>query len=114
MWGLGETYRDGDWDSPDVTAVVALFASNAELVDGFLARSPLARFLLQMRHLILNRNTKSGSKRNISAHYDLGNSFYERWLDRGMTYSSRFLRRATMISARRRIANIGSLPMRWV
>lgn len=86
--GLGETYRDGDWDSPDVTAVVALFASNAELVDGFLARSPLARFLLQVRHLILNRNTKSGSKRNISAHYDLGNSFYERWLDRGMTYSS--------------------------
>jgi cyclopropane-fatty-acyl-phospholipid synthase len=86
--GLGETYRDGDWDSPDVTAVVALFASNTELVDGFLERSPLARFLLQLRHLILNRNTKSGSKRNISAHYDLGNSFYERWLDRGMTYSS--------------------------
>lgn len=86
--GLGETYRDGVWDSPDVTAVVAVFAANPELVDNFLARSPLARIALQIRHLVLNRNTKSGSRRNISAHYDLGNRFYETWLDRGMTYSS--------------------------
>ncbi|MFY8115362.1 MAG: class I SAM-dependent methyltransferase [Rhabdaerophilum sp.] len=86
--GLGETYRDGDWDSPDVTSVVALFASNAYLVENFLARSPVARFALRIRHLVVNRNTKTGSKRNISAHYDLGNRFYSSWLDRGMTYSS--------------------------
>jgi len=85
--GLGESYSDGDWDSPDVTAVVALFAANDALVEDFLKRSPVARLFLQIRHF-LNRNTKSGSKRNISRHYDLGNTFYQAWLDRGMTYSS--------------------------
>jgi len=86
--GLGETYRDGDWDSPDVTAVVALFATNVDIVENFLARAPVTRLALRLRHLVLNRNTKAGSKRNISAHYDLGNRFYSSWLDRGMTYSA--------------------------
>ena len=85
---LGETYADGDWESPDVTGVVAVFAANPDLVDDFLARSPLLRLALRLRHLFVNRNTKRGSRRNIAAHYDLGNRFYERWLDRGMTYSS--------------------------
>jgi cyclopropane-fatty-acyl-phospholipid synthase len=85
--GLGDSYGDGDWDSPDVTEVIRLFASNEDLTSNFLARSPVARIAFQLRHL-LNLNTKSGSKRNISAHYDLGNAFYSQWLDRSMTYSS--------------------------
>lgn len=86
--GLGETYRDGDWESPDITAVVALFAVNVAMTQGYLERSPLTRLALQLRHLIVNRNTRAGSRRNISAHYDLGNAFYSAWLDRSMTYSS--------------------------
>ena len=85
--GLGDSYGDGDWDSPDITAVVKIFAVNEDLTANFLARSPLARLAFQFRHF-LNRNTKSGSKRNISAHYDLGNRFYAEWLDRSMTYSA--------------------------
>lgn len=85
--GLGDSYGDGDWDSPDVTEVVKLFAINEDLTANFLARSPIARLAFQLRHF-LNRNTKSGSQRNISAHYDLGNTFYSEWLDRSMTYSS--------------------------
>lgn len=85
--GLGDSYGDGDWDSPDVTEVVKLFAINEDLTANFLARSPVARLAFQLRHF-LNRNTKSGSQRNISAHYDLGNAFYSEWLDRSMTYSS--------------------------
>ncbi|MGL5446625.1 MAG: class I SAM-dependent methyltransferase [Rhabdaerophilum sp.] len=85
--GLGDSYGDGDWDSPDITEVVKLFASNEDLTANFLARSPVARLAFQLRHF-LNRNTKTGSQRNISAHYDLGNAFYSEWLDRSMTYSS--------------------------
>jgi cyclopropane-fatty-acyl-phospholipid synthase len=85
--GLGDSYGDGDWDSPDVTEVVKLFAINEDLTANFLARSPVARLAFQLRHF-LNRNTKSGSQRNISAHYDLGNAFYSEWLDRSMTYSA--------------------------
>jgi cyclopropane-fatty-acyl-phospholipid synthase len=85
--GLGDSYGDGDWDSPDVTEVVKLFAINEDLTANFLARSPIARLAFQLRHF-LNRNTKSGSQRNISAHYDLGNTFYSEWLDRSMTYSA--------------------------
>lgn len=85
--GLGDSYGDGDWDSPDVTEVVKLFAINEDLTANFLARSPVARLAFQLRHF-LNRNTKTGSQRNISAHYDLGNAFYSAWLDRSMTYSS--------------------------
>lgn len=85
--GLGDSYGDGDWDSPDVTEVVKLFAINEDLTANFLARSPVARLAFQLRHF-LNRNTKTGSQRNISAHYDLGNAFYSEWLDRSMTYSA--------------------------
>jgi cyclopropane-fatty-acyl-phospholipid synthase len=85
--GLGEGYFMGLWDTPDVTAVVSLFAQNVNLVSDFLVRSPIARVMLQVKHFF-NRNTKSGSKRNISAHYDLGNAFYAEWLDHSMTYSS--------------------------
>lgn len=82
-----EGYVDGAWSSPDVTAVLELFARNSDIIDRHLSASRLVRLGFQLKHW-LNRNSRAGSKRNISAHYDLGNAFYSRWLDPGMTYSS--------------------------
>ncbi len=85
--GLAEAYRKGEWSTPDLTAVMLLGIEN-ELAwkKGLIAAKPL-RLLLRIFHLI-NDNTEKGSKRNISFHYDLGNSFYASWLDSNMVYSS--------------------------
>lgn len=85
---VAESYMDGDWDSPDVGAFLELFLANKHVGDRFSngARG-LFRLFERFRHW-LNRNTKDGSRRNISAHYDLGNDFYKEWLDPTMTYSS--------------------------
>lgn len=83
-----ETYMDGDWDSPDIGAFLELFLVNQHVGGKFAngARG-LLRVIEKFRHW-MNANTKRGSKRNISAHYDLGNEFYKAWLDPTMTYSS--------------------------
>lgn len=85
--GVGEAYTAGYWSSPDVTTFLELFCVNREATLEALKGRPIMRFLLSLRHW-LNANTKRGSKRNISAHYDLGNQFYREWLDETMTYSS--------------------------
>ncbi len=86
--GAGEAYIHGYWRSPDLTAVVRLFASNLELMDsmeGGFAR--LGRPVIKALHW-LNRNTRSGSQKNIAAHYDLGNQLFEEFLDPTMMYSA--------------------------
>ncbi len=85
--GFAEAYLRGEWDSPDLTAFIELFARNRALIETLLPNRPLVRIWQVFRHF-LNRNTRNGAKRNIHAHYDLGNRFYEAWLDRTMTYSS--------------------------
>lgn len=85
--GIHESYIDGQWTSPDVTAFLELFCVNHEILEADLLASAPVRWFLKLRHW-LNRNTRSGSKRNIAAHYDLGNAFYGAWLDPSMTYSS--------------------------
>jgi cyclopropane-fatty-acyl-phospholipid synthase len=85
--GVGEAFMAGYWSSPDVTTFLELFCINQESTLRALQGRPFTRFLLSIRHW-LNANTRSGSKRNISAHYDLGNAFYREWLDPSMTYSS--------------------------
>ncbi|MFB2602337.1 class I SAM-dependent methyltransferase [Rhizobium phaseoli] len=86
--GVAETYMDGDWDSPDITAFLELFLVNGEAVHRYAhGKSGVGRLVERVRHW-MNANTKAGSKRNISAHYDLGNDFYRQWLDPSMTYSS--------------------------
>ena len=86
--GAGESYMDGQWSSPDLAALLSLAALNFEsmkLTDGPLHRiTQLPRTLLHRSR----RNTVSGSRRNIAAHYDLGNDFYRLFLDETMTYSS--------------------------
>ena len=85
--GVGESYMDGDWESPDVTAFLELFVANETLGYQIVRANHLFRFVNNLRHW-LNRNTRTKAKKNISAHYDLGNEFYARWLDQSMTYSS--------------------------
>ena len=85
--GMAEAYLQGEWDSPELTAVTELFSANHALITSMLANRPLARLRQLFAHW-LNRNTRKGSKRNIEAHYDLGNNFYAAWLDETMTYSA--------------------------
>jgi cyclopropane-fatty-acyl-phospholipid synthase len=86
--GAGEAYIHGYWSTPDLTAVIRVFVSNLQVLDameGGLAR--LGRPLIQGLHW-LNRNTRKGSRKNIAAHYDLGNELFEQFLDPTMMYSA--------------------------
>jgi len=85
--GVGEAFMAGYWTSSDVTTFLELFCINREATMDTLRGKPLMRLALGLQHW-LNRNSRKGSKRNISAHYDLGNAFYREWLDPSMTYSS--------------------------
>ena len=85
--GLAFSYRDGDWSSSNLTALLAFgLANEASLGQVTAARGP-ARWLARFLHRA-NANTRRGSRHNISAHYDLGNRFYGLWLDDTWTYSS--------------------------
>jgi cyclopropane-fatty-acyl-phospholipid synthase len=85
--GAGEAYGAGWWDSPDPVAVVRIFARNQEALSGL--DSGLAKLALPMLKLFhaRRRNTRSGARRNIAAHYDLSNDFFGLWLDPTMSYS---------------------------
>ena len=84
--GFAEAYIAGEWSSPDLVALLKLACNNSALTEPLKAlRGP--RLWLRLRHA-MNRNTRRGSRRNIAAHYDLGNEFYQQWLDPGMTYSA--------------------------
>ena len=85
--GFARGYLAGDWDTPDLVALLLGFAAN---YDGLARRLPGLGLVGQAQALLhrRNRNTRAGSRRNILAHYDLGNAFYGAWLDGSMTYSS--------------------------
>jgi cyclopropane-fatty-acyl-phospholipid synthase len=85
--GFAEGYMAGEWETPDLSALLTLFSANIERTAKLLKGNVFARLAHLVRHWS-RENTKAGSKKNIVAHYDLGNSFYERWLDPTMTYSS--------------------------
>ncbi|EIC20908.1 SAM-dependent methyltransferase [Thiorhodovibrio frisius] len=85
--GFGESYLAGDWDSPDLTSLIHLFAVNEPVLASIEFGSWLGRLVALFRHHS-RTNTKRGSRRNIAHHYDLGNAFYRLWLDPGMTYSA--------------------------
>ena len=85
--GFCEAYLDGDWSSPDVEALFCFFLLNDEHLRGPMRGAGWFRLAQRLLHAT-RRNTHSGARRNIAAHYDLGNAFYEKWLDPGMTYSS--------------------------
>ncbi len=84
--GVAEAYLRGEWDTPDLTQFLYLFCVNRDMMGSVLGNR-FVRWLQVLRHW-LNRNTKRQARRNIHAHYDLGNAFYSAWLDPTMTYSS--------------------------
>lgn len=85
--GFGESYMDGDWDTDDLPKLLELFSSNLDAMTSLATGGPVTRFFHWIYHR-LRPNTRAGARKNISAHYDLGNDFYELWLDPSMTYSS--------------------------
>lgn len=91
---FAQSYMDGEWDSPDLTALFAFALANENKLSNQGLGSTLLRYFHRLRHL-MNRNSRRGSKRNIAYHYDLGNDFYRTWLDDTMTYSSAMFDRNT-------------------
>jgi cyclopropane-fatty-acyl-phospholipid synthase len=86
--GAGESYMAGHWTADDLTAALRIFAANLDATDGLeRGANVLARPLRKLLHLAA-RNTRAGSRRNIAAHYDLGNDFFALFLDRSMMYSA--------------------------
>lgn len=85
--GFAEGYIDQLWSSPDVVALMVLFIRNRKNIETAVYGNWLGRLVYRIKHL-LNRNTKTNSRKNIHAHYDLGNAFYDLWLDRTYNYSS--------------------------
>ena len=85
--GFAESYIAGDWTTPHLTELLQVFILNRKEVEDAIYGSWLGRLAYRIKHL-LNRNTKANSQKNIHAHYDLGNAFYELWLDGTMNYSS--------------------------
>jgi cyclopropane-fatty-acyl-phospholipid synthase len=91
--GFGRSYGDGGWSSPDLTALGRLFVQNQDALDGI--ESGPARLLAPLFKLghALRRNTTAGSRRNIMAHYDLGNELFSTFLDDTMMYSCAYFER---------------------
>jgi len=85
--GFAEAYLRREWDTPDLAKFLELFAANYPIIQSLLAGKPLVRLWQLFQHF-RRRNTKSQARKNIHAHYDLGNRFYGAWLDETMTYSS--------------------------
>jgi cyclopropane-fatty-acyl-phospholipid synthase len=85
--GFAESWMAGEWETDDLSALLVLLANNIERFRRVFEGSLLGKTLNWLQHLS-RENTREGSRRNILEHYDLGNRFYETWLDRTMTYSS--------------------------
>ena len=85
--GFAETFIDGDWSTPNLTELLKVFSANRQEVDTMIFGTWFGRFLYRVKHL-LHHNSRANSRKNIHAHYDLGNAFYSLWLDDTMNYSS--------------------------
>jgi len=86
--GAGEAYVDGFWKCDDLTALIEIFAVNQKQLDSFERKFSIVSGLVNKLGHLKNRNSKSGSRKNIAAHYDLGNDLYSAFLSREMMYSS--------------------------
>ncbi len=85
--GFAETYIAEGWTTDNLTGLIELFIRNREQVEALIYGKWWGSLVYRLRHLF-NRNSRSGSRKNIHAHYDIGNDFYRLWLDSSMTYSS--------------------------
>jgi cyclopropane-fatty-acyl-phospholipid synthase len=87
--GFAQSYIDGDVEIDDLTALFRYFLQNRDVLDSG-ENSWFGRAAQDIAYHLSRSNSKEGSKKNISEHYDLGNDFYVEWLDRSMTYSSAY------------------------
>jgi cyclopropane-fatty-acyl-phospholipid synthase len=85
--GAGEAYINGDWSCNELTDLLQILIRNKDVLEDMDSGLALVSAPLQKVLHLLNRNTRKGSRKNIAAHYDLGNDFYQLWLDRTMMYS---------------------------
>ena len=85
--GFAESFIAGDWTSPHLADLLEVLLVNRKHMEAAIYGNWLGRFVYRIKHL-LNRNTRANSRKNIHAHYDLGNAFYALWLDGTMNYSS--------------------------
>lgn len=85
--GFAESYIAGEWETNNLADLLGVFLENRKAVEQVIYGSKLGSLAYKVKHWF-NRNTKAQAKKNIHAHYDLGNPFYQLWLDPSMTYSS--------------------------
>lgn len=85
--GFARSYIEKEWTSPNLVAVIEMVSRNSKALSKGLSGNRLVRGLNRLKHRF-QANSRRGSKKNIQFHYDLGNEFYEAWLDSSMTYSS--------------------------
>ncbi|MBA3596677.1 MAG: class I SAM-dependent methyltransferase [Methylibium sp.] len=112
--GFAEGYIAGDWSTPDLPALLELFIANRNEIERVVYGSWWGSLLHRVRHRF-NRNSRAGSRKNIHAHYDLGNAFYRLWLDETMSYSSAWFagdtrqptERAQLAKIRRALVEVG-------
>jgi cyclopropane-fatty-acyl-phospholipid synthase len=115
--GFAEGFMAGEWTTPHLADLLRLLLANRDVIDKAIYGSWWGSLLDRLQH-VLRRNTRRGSRRNISAHYDLGNAFYTLWLDETMNYSSAWfegdhtkpLAQAQTAKLRRAIAATGVQP----
>lgn len=84
----GETYSEGLWTTPNLTNVIRIFARNLPFLDNWEGKMEWLAYPIRKISHLANRNSTTGSKKNIAAHYDLGNKLYTRFLDDSMMYSA--------------------------
>jgi cyclopropane-fatty-acyl-phospholipid synthase len=85
--GFAESFIAGHWTTPDLVALLELFIANRDALESVVYGTWWGALLSRAKHL-LHRNSRRGSRKNIHAHYDIGNPFYRLWLDETMNYSS--------------------------
>ncbi|MDE2145826.1 MAG: class I SAM-dependent methyltransferase [Burkholderiales bacterium] len=115
--GFAEAFIAGHWSSPDLAALLRLFIANREALEAVIYGTWWGALAYRARHL-LHRNSRRGSRKNIHAHYDIGNPFYRLWLDETMNYSSALfggdfaqpLAQAQAAKVRRALAECGLQP----
>jgi cyclopropane-fatty-acyl-phospholipid synthase len=104
--GAAEAYMQGYWHTDNLTQVIRILARNRAALEGL--EQGAARLLQPVRKLLhrLQRNSRRGSRRNIAAHYDLGNDFFKLWLDDNMMYSSAVFEHEDMNLAQASVAKL--------
>ncbi|NMM36241.1 MAG: class I SAM-dependent methyltransferase [Glaciimonas sp.] len=85
--GFAQTFIDGHWSTDNLPGLIEIFVRNRNALESMIYGSWWGSLLYRLKH-VFNRNSRSGSRKNIHAHYDIGNDFYQLWLDPSMTYSS--------------------------